>query len=273
MSEDELILTHILQCRRIDLHLDSPRLTKDQQEQFDSYKTRRASGEPLQYILGSCNFFGLEFKVDPRVLVPRPETEILVEETLRRFKGSTILDIGTGSGCIAVSLAKNLPTARVTAVDISPEALAVAKENAAAHNVADHIDFVQADIRSTAISGCFDMVVSNPPYIPSSQMASLPADVQKEPRLALDGGQDGLAFYKILIKSSPLLLRAGGCLMMEFGDACLAACLPAGRAGRDRVSQSEAIQSMLQQAGLFSHVEIIKDLTARERLFVAIIKE
>ena len=96
MSEDEIILTHILQCRRIDLHLEPSCLTAQQQQQFEEYKGRRAAGEPLQYILGSCNFFGLEFKVDPRVLVPRPETEILVEEALRRFKGSTILDIGTG---------------------------------------------------------------------------------------------------------------------------------------------------------------------------------
>ena len=256
MSEDELILTHILQCRRVDLHLDPPRLSIQQQKQFDEYKARRAGGEPLQYILGSCNFFGLEFKVNPSVLVPRPETEVLVEEVLRHFKGSTILDIGTGSGCIAVTLAKNLPQARVTAVDVSPDTLAVARENAMAHGVGERVDFVQADMRSLAISGRFDLVVSNPPYIPSAQLASLPIDVQKEPRLALDGGEDGLEFHKILIKSSPLLLSRGGCLMMEFGDG-----------------QGGSVRGLCEQSRAFSRIELLRDLAGKERVLLAVFKQ
>ena len=260
MSEDEIILTHILNCRRIDLHVDKPALSKEQQRQFDEYKVRRAAGEPLQYILGSCNFFGLEFKVNPAVLVPRPETEILVEEALRRFKGNAILDIGTGSGCIAVTLAKNLPHTRVTAVDVSADALTVARENAVTHGVADRIDFVQADILSAVIpvptfsrdnreSRTFDLIVSNPPYIPSAQISTLPKDVQKEPCLALDGGEDGLTFYKSLIKYSPSLLRKGACLMMEFGDG-----------------QGSAIRAIFDQGKAFSGVEILKDLTGKERI-------
>ena len=256
MDENTIILTHILKCRSIDLHLDSPRLTLEQQERFELYKSRRAAGEPLQYILGFCNFFGLEFKVNPAVLVPRPETEILVEEALRRFKGSSILDIGTGSGNIAVTLAKHIPQARVTAIDISNDALAVAYGNAVAHGVADRIDFVQADMNEYLSVGAyghtpvqFDMVISNPPYIPSRQIASLPADVQKEPRMALDGGEDGLKFCQMLIKSSPPLLRKGGCLMMEFGDG-----------------QGFALRALCEQTRAFSHIEILHDLNGKERI-------
>jgi release factor glutamine methyltransferase len=250
MSEDEIILTHVLDCSRIDLHLNKPVLTPKQQQRFDEYVARRKAGEPLQYILGVAHFYGLEFKVNPAVLVPRPETEILVEEALRRFKGSSILDIGTGSGNIAVTLAKHIPQARVTAIDISEDALAVARENARAHGVADRIDFVRADILQGFASGqAFDMVVSNPPYIPSEQIASLPADVQKEPRMALDGGEDGLKFCQMLIKSSPPLLRKGGCLMMEFGDG-----------------QGFALRALCEQTRAFSHIEILHDLNGKERI-------
>ncbi len=250
MSEDEIILTHILKCRRIDLHLNKPVLTPEQQQRFDEYVARRKTGEPLQYILGVAHFYGLEFKVNPAVLVPRPETEILVEEALRRFKGKSILDIGTGSGNIAVTLAKHIPQARVTAIDISEKALVVARENAVAHGVADRVDFVRADILQGFVPDqAFDLVVSNPPYIPSGQIASLPADVQKEPRMALDGGEDGLKFCQTLIKSSPPLLRKGGCLMMEFGDG-----------------QGSSLRTLCEQIQAFSPIEILCDLTGKERV-------
>jgi len=261
MSEDEIILTYILQCRRIDLQLNKPVLTPEQRQRFDEYVARRKAGEPLQYILGVAHFYGLEFKVNPAVLVPRPETEILVEEALRRFKGETIygepcrtiLDIGTGSGNIAVTLAKHIPQARVTAIDISEKALEVARANVRAHGVADHIDFVRADILQGFAPGqAFDMVVSNPPYIPSGQIASLPADVQKEPRMALDGGEDGLKFGRALIKSSPPLLRKGGCLMMEFGDG-----------------QGLVLRALCEQTRAFSHIEILHDLNGKERIIIA----
>ena len=253
MDENTIILAHILKCRRIDLHLNKPVLTPKQQQRFDEYVARRKAGEPLQYILGVGHFYGLEFKVNPDVLVPRPETEILVEEALRRFKGSAILDIGTGSGNIAVTLAKHIPQARVTATDISDKALEVARANAVAHGVADRIDFVRADILQGFTPGqAFDLVISNPPYIPSGQIASLPADVQKEPRSALDGGEDGLKFCQMLIKSSPPLLRKGGCLMMEFGDG-----------------QGSALRALCEQAKTFSHIEILYDLNGKERIIIA----
>lgn len=259
MSEDELILTHILQCRRSDLLINKPVLSASQQLQFDEFKSRREQGEPLQYILGSWDFYGLEFKVDRRVLVPRPETEGLVDLAIKRFKGSRILDLGTGSGNIAVTLAKFLPYSQITSVDISIDALVVAMDNAQRHGVEARIDFVNRDMKEY-LQGCepaqaFDLVISNPPYIPSNQLTKLPSDVKQEPALALDGGVDGLDFYRLIIKSSLGLLRKGACLMMEFGDG-----------------QAEDIKNLVLEQKSFSSIEIIKDLVGKERI-ITIIRE
>ena len=254
MSEDEIILTHILRCSRTDLLIHKPQLTAAQNKQFQEYKARRQNGEPLQYILGSWEFCGLEFKVDPRVLVPRPETEILVEEAVKRFKGRDILDLGTGSGNITVALAQLLPYAQVTSVDISVDALSVAMGNAQRHGVESRVAFINADMFGY-LEGCweeFDLIISNPPYIPTAKMADLPADVKREPALALDGGADGLDFYRDIIKYSPPLLRKGACLMMEFGDG-----------------QAKDIQALLRTQSLFSQAEIIKDLAGKERIVIA----
>ena len=245
MSEDEILLTHILQCRPVDLLLKKPQLTPQQGRRFEECKARRLSGEPLQYIIGSWEFYGLEFKVDSRALVPRPETEILVDLAIKKFQGSRILELGTGSGNIAVALAKFLPYVQVTTADISLEALALAMENAQRHEVESRIEFVHADMKD--VTGSFDLVISNPPYIPSSELKNLPADVQQEPAIALDGGEDGLKFYRAIINRSPSLLSPGGYLMMEFGDG-----------------QAEAISSLAQKH--FKNIEIYKDLTGRERV-------
>ena len=261
MSEEEIILTHILQCRRTDLLVHKPRLSSDQEKQLQEYKARRAKGEPLQYILGCWEFYGLEFKVDRRVLVPRPETEVLVDLAVKKFQGASILDLGTGSGNIAVALAKFLPYTKVTAVDISIDALALAMDNAQRHGVEGRVALVNEDmttylkeIASRPLVArddgeFFDMIISNPPYISSGQMSHLPKDVRQEPALALDGGEDGLKFYRDIIKYSPGLLRAGGCLMMEFGDG-----------------QAKAVQALFAAQAAFSDIEIHKDLTGRERV-------
>ena len=291
MSEDEIILTHILQCRPLDLVLNKPALTKFQQEQFESYKNRRAAGEPLQYILGTCNFMGLELKVDPSVLVPRPETEQLVDVAIKyislsfpnvsvgnpgiaqsldpRLKLSRmtqeqelihILDLGTGSGNIAIALAKFIPQAQVISVDLSAEALEIAKANARQHKVENRVKFIQGDILLNSFphfpppgEECFDLIISNPPYIPTNQLKTLPRDVQQEPALALDGGSDGLNFYRSIIKYTPGLLRKGACLMMEFGDG-----------------QAEAIKRLIEDQKGFSNIEIIQDLAGRDRIIKAI---
>jgi len=284
MSEDEIILTHILQCHAIDLVLNKPALSCAQQKQFEDYKARRQAGEPLQHILGTCNFMGLELKVNPSVLIPRPETEQLVDAALKYFKGGTALDLGTGSGNIAIALAKFVPQSQIVSVDVSPQALEVARANARRHGVEDRIEFVEADIlvslrapegRSNLLRDCFvaknaprsscrtlpvgrndtslfDLIISNPPYILTSQLSQLPRDVQKEPFVALDGGEDGLNFYRIIIKYTPYLLRGGACLMMEFGDG-----------------QAEAVEKLVEAQKAFSGIEIIQDLAGRDRIILA----
>jgi len=135
MTEDEIILTHILKCRSIDLALNKPTLTSFQQEQFEDFKCRRQAGEPLQYILGTCNFMGLELAVNPAVLVPRPETEQLVDAALKCFKGGCALDLGTGSGNIAIALAKFVPHCQIVSIDLSAQALEVARVNARQYTI------------------------------------------------------------------------------------------------------------------------------------------
>ncbi len=259
MTEHEIIITHILKCKPIDLIVNKPTLTSAQQKQFDVYMRRRALGEPLQYILGSWNFMGLELVVNPSVLVPRPETEQMVEQAISlchsREGGNPVhvLDLGTGSGCIAIAIAKACPSVQVVSVDISSKALEVAKANAKSHGVDSRIDFVCEDmsvyLNKIGTAPIFDLIISNPPYIPTSQMVQLPKDVQQEPALALDGGVDGLDFYRHIIKYTPHLLRGGACLMMEFGDG-----------------QAKAILSLF---GKDFKVEILKDLSGRERFLIA----
>ncbi|MBI3602691.1 MAG: peptide chain release factor N(5)-glutamine methyltransferase [Candidatus Omnitrophica bacterium] len=276
MTEDELILTSILQCPHSDLYLRKPSLTAQQQKQFESYKVRRENGEPLQYLLGCCEFYGLKFKVDQCVLIPRPETEVLVETAIQRVTkagtGPCVLDLGTGSGNIAIALAKHLAGVRITAMDISQEALDVARDNAVRHGVDGRIEFIQMDMLvSLRTEGeaiflrdyfvtkgvprhdtGFDLIISNPPYIPTEQMKTLPADVQKEPRLALEAGEDGLKFHKYIIKYTPFLLRAGGYLMMEFGDG-----------------QGQAVKELILQQQVFSNIQILQDLAGKDRIICA----
>lgn len=257
MIEDEIILTHILQCRTIDLVLNKPVLTSAQQKQFEEYKSRRQAGEPLQYILGTCNFMGLELKVNPSVLIPRPETEQLVEVALKYFKGGRALDLGTGSGNMAIALAKFVPQSHIVSVDVSAEALEIARANARQHGVDDRIKFIQKDLNEYLTSfreDIFDLIISNPPYIPTAWLSRLPRDVQKEPAMALDGGEDGLNFCRIIIKYTPCLLSGHGCLMMEFGDG-----------------QAESIKKLIQAQMVFSSIEIIQDLTGRDRIVRAVL--
>ena len=262
MTEDELILTHILNCSRSELLLKKPVLTDAQQKEFEEIKSRRLKNEPLQYLLGICDFLGFELKVDSRVLVPRPETEILVDEAVKRvkhLKNIKILDLGTGSGNIAIALAKFLPDSHVTSVDISKDALDLAKENALRHGVQTRINFVCADMinffdvetRQCLVS-TYDLIISNPPYIPEEQIKTLPMDVQQEPELALKAGKDGLKFYRSIIQYSPCLLRAGAYLMMEFGD-----------------DQGLAVKGFILEQKTFSNIEILQDLNCKDRIISA----
>jgi release factor glutamine methyltransferase len=186
---------------------------------------RRAAREPMAYLLGRCEFWGLEFEITPAVLIPRPETEIVVEQTLKRLPpatgatdGITLCDIGTGSGCIAVSLAVERADARVIATDVSAPALDVARRNAGRHGVSSRIVFEEASLAGTHREHPVHAVVSNPPYVPVRELESLPPEVRNyEPRGALDGGEDGLDVIRAIIALSAERLHPGGWLVFEFG--------------------------------------------------------
>ena len=190
---------------------------------FRSFVARRAAGEPAQYIRGAQEFFELDFEVTPDVLIPRPETELLVEtalELLRATPSPRLCDVGTGSGCVAVALLHERPDARALALDISPAALRVAARNAARHGVGGRVEFVESDCFA-ALEGAgesFDIVVSNPPYIPESDLAGLQREVREhEPRAALTPGADGLRVIRRLLADAPRFLAAGGHLVFEIG--------------------------------------------------------
>lgn len=191
-------------------------LAAPQRAAFDALCDRREAREPLQYILGETEFMGLTFHVEPGVLIPRADTEILVEKALAWIKpGARVLDIGTGSGAIAVSLAKLGRQAQVTAVDVSDRALEIARRNAERNGAA--VEFVKSDCFSALKGRKYDMIVSNPPYISADEMRGLMPEVTREPELALFGGADGLDFYRRISREASEYLNEGGCLLFEIG--------------------------------------------------------
>lgn len=222
---------------------------------------RRAAGEPLQYILGSQEFMGLNFAVNPSVLIPRQDTETLVELALKRAgekkRSLSILDMCCGSGAIAVSMAHFLPKAKITACDISPEALEVARGNAARNGLNGRIEFRESDLffmtkrkKTVRIKDSFDMILSNPPYIPTQDIDTLQTEVRDhEPIKALDGGSDGLDFYRRIAEDAFGSLKKDGLMFLEIG--------------RD---QAEAVISLLSGAGYYSEIEVHKDLTGLDRV-------
>lgn len=221
--EDALfLLRHVLKISRAEVHTSDERpLTALQTKEFNALIRQRARGLPIQYITGLQEFYGLSFHVTPAVLIPRPETEHLVEATIARLQSQPsprIADVGTGSGAIAVALAHALPNAQVTALDISPDALTVARQNATRNGVAERIRFVESDSLAAVADEAFDAIVSNPPYIAQHERKSLPTEVRDyEPALALFAGPTGLEFYSHLIPAAEAQLATGGCLLMEIG--------------------------------------------------------
>jgi len=260
MNESELLFSEILNCDRAGLYRDrGVSLAREKSAFAAAVLRRRIKGEPIQYILGKSEFFGLEFKVNPAVLIPRPETEILAEKTielvclrLAQEKRIDILEIGTGSGCLAVSLAKALPRAKITATDISQEALEVARFNAARHNA--QISFLHSDIFGhEALPGKhFDIIVSNPPYVSSAELSRLQPEIGYEPSLALDGGNDGLAFYRRIIRGTPEYLKKDGLLILEIG-----------------YNQLEAVEKLITLTGDLAIIEVAKDYSNIDRVLVA----
>jgi len=217
--EAELLLAGLLGLDRVGLYLNHDRpLNPGELALYRERVGRRARREPLQYILGQTEFWSLPFTVTPAVLVPRADTEILVEEALKRASGPCrILDVGTGSGAIAVALAHELPQATVEAIDVSAEALAVAAVNARDNGVEARVHCRQADLAALA-GGPYDLIVANPPYIPARDLAGLMPEVRDfEPHLALDGGEDGLDCYRRLLPAAVGCLQSGGWLLVEVG--------------------------------------------------------
>lgn len=298
----EVLLAHVLQVGRVRLYVDLDRpLDKSELATFRGLIERRLAGEPTQYLTGVKEFYNRPFAVDARVLVPRPETELLVERVLRELPrtgrkptadahadetgpgadvtasgeapspetettaGATaeaaasppppteprVLDLCTGSGCIAITLAAERPTARVVATDLSTDALEVAKSNAEKHGVSDRLTLLHGDLFAPVDAELrFDVIVSNPPYIAGAEIDTLSAEVRREPRGALDGGGDGLELIRRIVSEAPSRLVAGGLLAMEIGE-----------------TQGPAVLELLRGAG-YLEAAIEKDLERRDRFAV-----
>jgi release factor glutamine methyltransferase len=251
----EVLLAHALATDRVRLYIDFERaLTPEELARYRELVKRRARREPVAYIRAVKEFWSLEFEVAPAVLIPRPETELLVEESLKAARSlptqpprlpPRLIEVGTGSGAVAVALATELK-GRVWATDNSPETLTLARRNARRHGA--DVEFALADLLEPFASESFDVVVSNPPYVPTNELAHLAPELNYEPRAALDGGEDGLVVIRELAKEAPRVLAKGGWLLLEVG---------AGQA-------PEAI-TLLEAAGL-SGVTSARDLSGVERV-------
>ena len=219
--EIEIFLQHILDCKKIDLYTNFEiKVSAHDLNTLKGYIKRRLRNEPSQYIVGKSNFYGRDFYVDNNVLIPRPETEILINaciEFLSMKDNPEIIDIGTGSGCIGITLAKEIPSSNVIAIDFSEKALAVAEENAKNIGI-KNIDFVKSDFLKQTIDLRADLLVSNPPYIPKENISTLMADVKEyEPSKALTDNLDGLEFYRVFSKKFDQMIKIDGALIVEVG--------------------------------------------------------
>lgn len=259
----ELLLAHVLELRKEDLIIrPDQELTDSQEEKFQQLVERRRRKEPLAYIIGCREFWSLEFKVNPKVLIPRPETEGVLERLLdlagEKFdeKAIRILDVGTGSGILAIVAALEFPNAQVTAVDKSEDALEVARQNALRHQVIDRIEFLEMDAKRDwefPDNGIYDYILSNPPYIVSEGLDQLMLDVREyEPRAALDGGPDGLTCYRGIVAKGFSFLKPGGYFIFEVGD-----------------DQAGPVKQILQAQGGLDEIESNQDLSGRDRVVSA----
>lgn len=235
--DSELIVANVLGIQRLQLYLNFDKIIPpEKSEVIKEMIIKRGKRIPLQHILGNVGFCGVNIKIDKRALIPRPETELLVESTISLLKGiesPIVLDFGTGSGCVAIAIAKHINSVKIIAIDKSKDALELARENAKLNNVDDQIHFVEGDgfsvfnrEEANVLNGLklnsamlFDVIVSNPPYIPSEEIASLQPEVRDyDPLIALDGGKDGLDVIRILAQESANYLKANGFLAVEIGD-------------------------------------------------------
>ena len=252
----EILLAHTLEMERIELYLEPNRPVS--QEELNEYKPlikKRKGGVPLQYITGQVNFMGLTLRVDKRALIPRPETEELIEELISNHRESEnlrVLDLGTGSGAISIALAKFLVRPTILATDVDVSALELAKENAELNEVEDRIEFRQSNWFDS-IDGSFDLIVTNPPYVAADELEDLSPKIKdQEPTIALDGGEDGMEDIAHILQNAPSYLTTSGCLYMEIGH-----------------EQGDLVREVLEDDTNYRSKEIMKDSGGRERILIA----
>jgi len=266
----ELLMACVLRKRRVDLYLEFDQLLRPGTLAFlKKLVLKRSNGIPLSYLTGEQYFMDLKFKVSPGVYIPRPETELLVEETIRTIQGSRfkvqgrneplkpfiILDLGTGCGNIAISLVKRIKGSKAYAIDICEEALKVATENARFHNVEARITFLRGDMFAPLdglnLSGRIDLIISNPPYIAIRDMENLPDEVKNEPRIALEGGENGLGFYERIVHKAPEFLKNKGLLSLEIG-----------------YNQAEGVKKMIDDRRELEPPLVVKDYDGNQRIIL-----
>jgi len=262
--EAEIIISHCLGTDRTVLYRDNPKIREEEIERIDEFLKRRSKREPLQYILGYVDFYGLKIKVGKGVLIPRPETELLAKEAIKAVKREAlsvmrILDLCTGSGCLALALAREFPDAKVYGTDTSENAIRYAKENAEL-NCINNVTFLLGNLfnpieklvthHSSPVN--FDLIISNPPYIRRNDIKNLQLEIKDwEPVEALNGGEDGLDYYRAIIPEAEGYLKKGGYLILEIGT-----------------DQSKGVRRIAEEAG-FLNISMIKDYAGIERIFVA----
>ena len=254
--DSEIILSHTLKLSRVDLRIHSKRVLNESEKKLGKINIkRRQMREPVSQIIGHQEFWSLDFIVDKNVLTPRPETEILMETALNCISPGTskILDLGTGSGIIPVVMAKEVSDCQFSGLEIDPKTLSIAKENAVRHGVADRIKFICADMRKEDWSGIYSMIVSNPPYIPSTDIHKLMPEVHNyEPIKALDGGLKGLDFYRDIIPMARDRLEDNGYLILEIHH-----------------SQSSQVLTLLDNLSCYKNVEVVQDYSGYDRVIKA----
>ncbi len=254
-NKARIILEYTLKkSREYLLIYDNKTVTPKQRDEYILNIKKLIQGEPLQYIIGWQEFMKLKLLVTKDVLIPQPDTEILVEEVIsiaKKIDNPLILDLCTGSGAIAISIAKYVPNIKIVATDISKKALEIAKKNAKLNGVLNTIDFIESDLFSKLKNQKFDIIVSNPPYIASDEIRKLPKDVQKEPQIALDGGKDGLDFYRKIIKEGYKFLNRQGFLCLEIG-----------------YNQKEEVKAIVNKERRYVETYSKKDLCQNDRVIV-----
>jgi release factor glutamine methyltransferase len=254
--DSEIILAHTLNISRTNLWTQNQRmLSESEVKDVKKYMERRLNREPISQIVGHQEFWSFDFIVDQNVLAPRPETELLIETALNSISSPTvkILDLGTGSGAIAVTMAKEISECKVSALDIDPKALSIAKENAVRHGVADQIEFICADLKKSDWSGCFSLILSNPPYIKSVDIQKIMPEVRNyEPRKALDGGVTGLDFYQVIIPMAIDRLEENGFLILEIGH-----------------DQVDEVTALLDNFSCYKNIQVIQDYSGYDRIVKA----